>query len=327
MEMFLGHMNVSAANTGLEVLPEVFKVVGVTVAVHILLASVVYGFVLVAMLLDHLVGRHLIRVARRTLDDVFLNQRNQSCSFHIWHNFRHHLTAAFQHPEYECLPLGSAPTDAGTITADNGFIHFYIAFERPFAVHIGNVLADKVGHAPRRLVGHTKLALQFLRGHAVAGSREKVDGVEPELQWRASILERRSGGRVQMMPAPLTDIGTFGLETIPVGFALAPWADMALTVARLKQMVQTGFVIRKLSDKLTESDAGFLPFLAFWLPRFHGANLHQNDYLCQGDNSEIFSIARMTGWDGGGTEKLDTCVTQERAEGGVHEGDPSTSLI
>ena len=29
----------------------------------------------------------------------------------------------------------------------------------------------------------------------------------------------------------------------------------------------------------------------------------------------------MTGRDGGGTDKLDTCVTQEMAEGGVHEGD------
>lgn len=284
------YVNVGAANRALEVLPEILKVVGVRVAVHVLFSPVIYGFVFVAMLLDHPVSCHLIGVTRRALDDVLLNQRNQSCSFHIWHNFRHHLTAAFQHPKHECLALGSASTYAGTITADNCFIHFHIAFERPLAINFGNVLPDKIGHAPRGLVRHAKLTLQFLRGNTMPGRGEKVDGIKPELQRSARVLERRPGGGVKMMPAPLANVGAFSLEPKPFGFAVALRAHMALTVAVVEKVFQTRFIIRELDDELTESDTGLLAFLGFLLPRFHGANIRQIAYLCQGDNSEIFSI-------------------------------------
>lgn len=95
------------------------------------------------------------------------------------------------------------------------------AADRGFAVNVRHMLANKARHTPSRLVSDPKLALQFLGAHAVPRGGEQVDCVEPELQGRAGLLERRPYSRVQVVTAPLARIGPLCLDAIPVRRALA----------------------------------------------------------------------------------------------------------
>ena len=83
------------------------------------------------------------------------------------------------------------------------------------------MLADQRGHAPRRLIGHAKLALEFLAADAVARRGEQVDGVEPKLERGAGLLKRRPDRGVQVVTAPLAGIGALCLDPKPLGGALA----------------------------------------------------------------------------------------------------------
>ena len=92
----------------------------------------------------------------------------------------------------------------------------------------------------------------------MTGSSEQVNGVEPRLQRRAAILERSADSRMQMIAAPLAGISTFGLYPIPLGLALALRADMALTEAHVKKVIQAGLVVRELLEELFHRHTGFL---------------------------------------------------------------------
>ena len=67
------------------------------------------------------------------------------------------------------------------------------------------------------------------------------------------------------MSAPLAGIGALGFNPIPLGFAIARRADMALTKAGVKQMLQAGFIIREASKKFSDCCAGFF-FVLFHVP-------------------------------------------------------------
>ena len=92
----------------------------------------------------------------------------------------------------------------------------------------------------------------------MTGSSEQVNGVEPGLQRRATILERRSDSRMQMIAAPLAGISSFSLYAIPLRFALALRADMALAETNVKKVIQAGLIIRELLKELFYRHTGFL---------------------------------------------------------------------
>lgn len=102
------------------------------------------------------------------------------------------------------------------------------------AVNVCHVLADQPSHAPRRLVGHPKLALQFLGADTMPRGGEQVDRVEPELQRSARLLEGRLYGRVQVMTAPLARIGPLCLDAIPVRRPFARRAGEVLLKAHIE---------------------------------------------------------------------------------------------
>src|SRR5207245_6573288 len=71
--------------------------------------------------------------------------------------------------------------------------------------------ADLVEHAPRGLVGDSKLALKLLRGDSAPSAGHEEDAVEPEAQRRSRVLEDRPGHRVFIVPAELAGVGRAGL--------------------------------------------------------------------------------------------------------------------
>jgi hypothetical protein len=72
---------------------------------------------------------------------------------------------------------------------------------------------------------------------------EQINGKEPRLQGGAGILEKRSGGRVDVMAAPLAGKGAGSSHSRPVGRFGALRALMALSEAAFKDMAQARFVV------------------------------------------------------------------------------------
>lgn len=265
MQMLFGNVNVGAADAAFEMLPKVLHPINVRVALGVFMVAVVNRLVLVAALFQTAIRTKFIGVNRGTLFHVGFDDGLQRGLFAVRNDLRHHLAVALQHAKDNRFVGRATPTNACAMTSDIGFINLDLAGKRKLAVHLCHVLADFVTHAPRRLVSHAKLAFQLFRGNPVAGSGEKVDRIEPRLQRSAAVLEKSPGGRVKVMTAPLASIGALGLETIPVGFLGALRADMALAKAHIKKVVQTGFVIRELREKLGHCRAA-LGFVLFHAP-------------------------------------------------------------
>ena len=284
MQMLFGNVNVSAANSAFQMFPKVFQIVDVRFAVGVLACAMIYHLVRVALLRQPFIGVQLVSVNRRAVENIFLNDWLKRLTFAVRNNFGHHLTFALQHSKDYGFARRSATANASMTTADVSFITFNFTEQRPFVVNLRHVFADKVCHAPCRLVGHAKLPLQFLRGNSVPRSGEQINPVEPKLQRRSAVLKRSADCRVKMMPAPLASVSAFGLEPEPVRLALALRADMALPESDVEQVLQTGFVSRELREEFSDCQA------RFGLILFHASNIRPNPYLCQGDNSEIISM-------------------------------------
>jgi hypothetical protein len=237
----------------------------------------------VALLSQAMIADKFIRMRRGTLLDILLNDWMERFDFAVRHNLSHYLPTALQHPKHNSLVFGTATAAAATqLSAYISFINLNIAKQRKFAVNIFHVLTNQMRHAPRRLVCYAKLSFQLLRRNAVTGSGEQVNGIEPKLQRRSAILKWRPHGGMQMMTAPLTGVGAFGLKTKPLGRLVAFWADMALPEADIKQMLKALFILRKAGQKLADCWAIFHLFRR----RFHMSKSTITAYLCQGDNSE-----------------------------------------
>lgn len=76
------------------------------------------------------------------------------------------------------------------------------------------MLADPVSG----LVGHTKLALQFLAAHAVARRAEQIHGVIPRDERGARVLKDGASGRVHMMAARGANVGAALLQLVERAF-------------------------------------------------------------------------------------------------------------
>ena len=109
-------------------------------------------------------------------------------------------------------------------SADQCFVNFNRSAgttKGALSVNRRHMLADERGRAPRRFIGHPKLALEFLAADAVARRREQVNGIEPKLERSAGLLEGRPDRGVKVVAAPLAGIGPLSLDAKPLRRALA----------------------------------------------------------------------------------------------------------
>ena len=77
-----------------------------------------------------------------------------------------------------------------------------------------------------------------------------MNGIEPKLERSAGFLERGSYGRVQVVATPLAGIGALRLNAEPFTLALAFRALEALSKANIEQVLEAGFIVRKLAEEL-----------------------------------------------------------------------------
>lgn len=135
------------------------------------------------------------------------------------------------------------------LAADVGLVDFDMPTEPAIPVNLTHVLADFVTDAPRGFVGDAKLALQFLGGDAMTGSREQVHGIEPLLQRRMRALERGALHGVQVMAAVAGPRGELG-EPVEAANDTAFRANRVRAEPDGEQMLQTGIVGREPLEKV-----------------------------------------------------------------------------
>jgi hypothetical protein len=282
-KMMTANMNVCPVNRPLQLRPEAFDGVD---------ASALRGGILAEFVID-------LHMAKARFVDVMIpakfigiergagNNMRQDKPLHGFlgarlDNAGNQLAIAFQHPHHAGLvALVTAPLAANR-AADKRFIDFdrlADTAKRIIAVLRRHIFADFMAHAPRRLVGHAKLALDFLGGNAVARGAEQKHDIKPVAQRSARPIERRIGGRIDLMAAEIAGIGAPFGNRMELGFAPAFIANMGKAVARLHKMLQTGFFCRETVLKLAES-GGF---------RFHGTLYSRQIALAQGDRRQTSS--------------------------------------
>lgn len=99
------------------------------------------------------------------------------------------------------------------------------------------MFTDQRGHAPRGLVGDSKLTLQFLAADAVLGRGEQKICIEPELPRCAALFEERTHHCVNMVAAPLARVSLLRFKTIPFRRTFALGAPVALSEAHVEQVL------------------------------------------------------------------------------------------
>jgi hypothetical protein len=143
---------------------------------------------------------------------------------------------------------------AGMAAADHRFVGFDMPRKLVVAINFCHVLAQFMRHAPCRLVMHAKLAFEFLRRNSMARCSEQIHRVKPLLQWHASPAERRPYHRMNVVSA-IAGIGGHPRELAELAGLTAPLAYDVLAIPLFEQMRQARIIIRKLCEKVLNSDA------------------------------------------------------------------------
>ncbi len=252
-EMSARDMHVGSTDRTFQDRPKTFDALNVMNAAYPFFASVVDRAVLVTEPRKLRIGFQFIRAHRRTFFHVRENVWLQCRTLNIFNDAGHHIALAFQHSKYNRL-AGRAATTFATpaLTADHGFVGFDMARKRRIAVNEAEILPKFVAHAPRRFVIHAKLTLQFLRGNTVARRCEQIHGVEPLLQWRVRIVERRADHWVNVITAALARIGWHLRKFVEFTDQAATRARKVCAVAHLEQVLQAGVIIGKHLHKLLD---------------------------------------------------------------------------
>lgn len=188
-----------------------------------------------------------------------LQDREQSRLLRVRNNLGIDMTVAFNDPKHRgfVFEVTALPHLAASFSLhgrpDIGFVGLDVTRHTVVAVNDTHVLADLVAHAPRGLVRHSKLALQFFRGDTVAGCGEQVHGVKPFLKWSMRACKGRTRHWVNMMATPRASIGWNLADAGPVAFLAAFRALKSVAVANGHQMLKAGVVIRESLEELSDS--------------------------------------------------------------------------
>ena len=248
-QMPLGDVNMSALDRPLQDRPEPFNGIRVVAVARPFLFRVVDRAVNVAIFRQFLISVPFVRADSRALGDVLGDVRFNRRARHIGDHARDDLAATLDKAEHQRLAKSATAPAPLAVAAHHRFVCLDVARKLVVAVHNRQILADFVAHAPRRLVVHAQLALQFLGRHAVARRGEQIHRIEPLLQRRMRAMKRRSGHGVQMFTA-LAGVSGLLCELAEFAPLAAARAFAVRAKARLEQIVQAGVVIWKQRHEL-----------------------------------------------------------------------------
>ena len=251
--MLTADMNMSATDRAFQDGPEAVQGVGVRFASHVFPLFVLHDQVPISFPRKrHIRVPFVGRDGGTFLDlgDDFGNERIAPC---VRNDSGNHVPTALDHPKdgsFDFTVLKLAPLAVlARLTADVGFVGFDMPAKHRVAVNLRHVFADFMAHAPSCLVRHAQLALQFLGRNAVPRGRKKVHRVEPLLQRRPRVLERRSRHRMNMVPA-IAGVGGHLAKAAKLADLAALWAGYFRAEPRFEQVFKASTIIRELAEKV-----------------------------------------------------------------------------
>src|SRR5581483_8967261 len=263
-----GDAMIDAADSALQQRPKPFDGVRVNVPIDVDVLAMVNAPMVIALLRQRLVGVGLIGVDDGLFEHLGCDFVEHCTLDVVGHDFGRDGSRLTVHPTLrESKHLGlalNAALDAGSASsaspvrfaADVGLINLDGAFgnRRVALIH---ERADAVEHAPRRLVGHAKLALKLFRGDTAASAGHQVERVEPQAKRRGRILKDGSGHRVLAVPAVFTRIRGAVVVPVVLRHLVALWAVNPVRIELAYQPIKAGSIVREITVKLKERVARF----------------------------------------------------------------------
>ena len=254
--MLPADMDMSAVNPALKLRPEAFNGVDAAAVGRRVLALIVAdGDVIEAEHIKAAIAAKFVGRHGRAGQHVGLDKGFHRRAMAARHHLCHHVPAALKHPDDSGFVAFVSRPFALHRTANQCFVdlnNLSHAAERVATTKLPHIFADLMAHAPRRFVGNTKLALDFLGSNAVARSAEQKHDKEPIAQRCAGAIKRGASGRVNLMPAIFADIGAAGANAIVVRALAATRAVMAVAKAITHDVLKAAFLCREAGLELAK---------------------------------------------------------------------------
>ena len=236
----------------------------------IFVGAVVDRHVAVAALVQPEIVAHLVGLDPAAEDHVGVDDRGKCRLALVRNDMRHNVAAAFGHAHDDRLGRAKS-ADKRLVDLDMlaGSADWTVAVQR------AHIFPDLMAHAPCRLVGHAKLALDFLGSDTVPRRAEHEHDEKPVAQRGPRAIKRRARGRKHLKATPFASVGPTRFDAIELSFAYARSAFVNHTETSPHQMVETDFLGRKLVKK--GAVRGGI--------RFHTPLYNASSYLAQGYNT------------------------------------------
>ena len=183
--------------------PEAFDGIGVNVALDVDTGLVADTTMLITAVSEPPIGRVLVGVDHRQGEDSLFDVTEEGSCGDVRDGDGMNSAATLDHPEDgRLIAGGGSASPAASLAADVHFVGFYGASQRSALVVVKHEhVSDAMEHAPCGLVGDADLTFQFFGGDSASCAGHEEDGVEPELERCAALVENRVGGRVDMPSA------------------------------------------------------------------------------------------------------------------------------
>src|ERR1700730_627698 len=247
------HMHVRSADRTLQDRPKALYPLNMMDAINPFLFRMIDSAVLIPVPRQFGIGFQFIGRNCRAFCHIRKNVWLQCCTSYIRNNAGHYVPFALQHTEH-CRLSWSATTALApaALASDHRLIGFNMSRQRRIAINKTKIFPNLMAHAPSGLVVHTKLALQFLRWYAMPRCSEQVHCIEPLLQWRVRVIERRANHRMDMVAAVLAGISWHLREFMEFANQAATLTTEICAVPQLEQVLKTSVIIWKHLHKFLD---------------------------------------------------------------------------
>ena len=241
---------IGAMNRALQLRPESLDGISMDNSANVHFGSMRNTSVIVSHSPKPPIGGHFIGINNSAGLYGFGHHRQQRSGFDIWDDGSLNAAFALSHTQNSGFAGGSTASLAGSFSAYIGLVNLYRAIKRVSTLlHEGT---DLLLHTPSRLIGYSKVALNFLRGDAILGLAHKKNGVKPVREFGGRFVENRSGKGMYLVSAPGAGVALTALDSIEAGL-LAGRATTIFPISLLKKIGQAGVIVWEVFVELCDS--------------------------------------------------------------------------
>lgn len=252
---------IHTADPALDEGPEALDAVGVDVANDVNLRGMLDAPMVVAPphVREPVIAMQLIGIDGALRQDVLTSQREKCRARNVVDGQSLDAAAPLDDTKNRSLGFVAAHGPAGSVlplAAHVRFVHLDSAVKRSRVVL--KKLANLVEHPPSRLVGHTRLPLNLLRGDAAACRCHQVDSVEPSAERSAGLVKDRASRGMDVMAAAIAGIRAATRHAMMLRDAVALLAEHAIRVKVLTEPFKTSVIVGEHLIEVPESKANHL---------------------------------------------------------------------